>query len=436
MTWYLSLSLLIGLIMSMMLVRIPIAFAFLLTNLIGVFIFMGGHFGVVQMAANMTSALTRYSFVPIPLFLLMGELFFHTGIAKRVFSVVDGLLGNVRGRLAYVSVAGGTIFASLSGSSLANVAMMGSSMYPEMERRNYKPIVSLGPIIATGGLAAVIPPSGLAVLLGSLAGLNIGQLLLAGFLPGVILALLYAAFVFGWTFFDRDAAPAYDVEPLSLREKLRLTVTDLLPMLSIILMVVGLIIFGIATPTESATFGVVGVVLVAALFRSLTVEAIVKSAIGAMRITAMIFMIILTSTTFSQLLAISGATSGLIGWTQSFDAPPVVILMLIGLLLLLMGAFMEPVGIMMVTLPILFPLVVSVGTDPIWFAVFMLIFIEVGLCTPPIGLALFVMLGVTKNKTLADVSVAVAPYLLITVLFLAVTIFFPQIMLALPSLMQ
>jgi tripartite ATP-independent transporter DctM subunit len=434
MAWYQSFMLLVGLILFLMAIRIPVAFAFMVVNVIGVIVFMGGHFGIVQLTANTTGALTNYSLVPIPLFLLMGELFFHTGIAARVFTVVDKLLGSVRGRLSYVTIAGGTIFSALSGSSLGNVAMMGSTMYPEMQRNGYSRFLSIGPVIATGGLAAIIPPSGLAVVLGSLAGLDVGRLLLAGLVPGLILAFCYAALVFGWTLARPSSAPIYEVPPTPFLEKLRLIATNLLPMGFVVFMVMGLIIMGIATPTESAAFGVVSVMVVAALFRSLTFAAVCKAAAGAMRTTCMIFFIILASTTFSQLLAISGATRGLVSWVQGVDASVYVVLLAMGLVLLILGAFLEPVGIMMLTIPVFLPLAQSYGLDPIWMGIFILIWVELGLATPPFGLALYVMLGMARDKTIIDVSIAVAPYLCFTLLLIVLISIFPEIVLFLPSM--
>lgn len=434
MPWYASMGLMIGLILSLMALRIPVAFAFLLANVIGVFIFMGGHFGLVQLAANASESLMNYALLPIPLFILMGELFFHTGIAERVFFVVDRLMGRVRGRLSYVAIGGGTLFSALSGSSLGNVAMMGSSMYPEMRRIGYSDTLSIGPIIATGGLAAIIPPSGLAVVLGSLASLDVGRLLLAGLVPGVLLALGYAALVWTLTIIRPQTAPDYDVPQTSGREKLRLAVVNLLPMMFIIFMVMGLIILGIATPTEAAAFGVVAVMIVAAFFRRLSLHAVARAAESAMKISGMIFMIILASTTFSQILAMSGATRGLVGWVNGIDASLPQVLVAMALVLLLFGAFLEPVGIMLLTIPVFLPLAQSYGLDPLWMGVFILIFIELGLATPPFGMALFVMMGATEGKSILAISRAVIPYLLCTLGLVVVISAYPQIVLFLPSL--
>lgn len=435
MPWYFAFLLMVGMILGLMILRIPVAFAFIAANIVGVFIFMGGHFGMVQLVSNASEALLNYSLLPIPLFLLMGELFFHTGIAERVFMVVDRLLGGVRGRLSYVSIGGGTIFSALSGSSLGNVAMMGSTMYPEMRSKGYGDVLSIGPIIATGGLAAIIPPSGLAVVLGSLAGLDVGYLLMAGLTPGLLLAFAYAGLVFVFTTLRPELAPHYDVPHTPLGEKIKLVLVNLVPMAFVVFMVVGLIVLGWATPTESAAFGVVSVMIIAAAFRALTMRALLRAAANTMRISGMIFTIILASTTFSQILSISGATRGLVDWVQNIDASIAVILFAMGLVLLLLGAFLEPVGIMMLTIPIFLPLSAAYGIDPLWMGVFILIWIELGLATPPFGLALYVMLAATPEKSIVDVSLAVAPYLLCTVLLIVLISIMPDIVLFLPNVL-
>lgn len=435
MIWYQAALLLIGSILLLMALRIPVAFAFLLANLGGVIFFMGGHFGVVQFVANTSTALVTYSLVPIPLFILMGELFFHTGVAARVFNVLDHLLGKVPARLSYVTIAGGTLFSALSGSSVANIAMMGSTMYPEMKERGYSKYLSVGPIISTGGLAAIIPPSGLAVLLGSLAGLDVGALLLAGIVPGLILASLYAILSATWVSVSPESAPYYEVESVSRSEKLKMIFVTLLPIGLVIFSVVGVIILGIATPTESGAFGVVGVLCVSILFRCLSKQAILDAISGTLKITGLIFMIILASTTFSQILAISGASTGLIAWVVGLQAEPLYVLGAIGLILLVLGAFMESVAIMMLTVPIFFPLIKLMGVDPIWFGIFMLMLLEVGLITPPFGLGLFVMSGaVGGDLSILDISKAVMPYLACTILVICALTFFPEIVLFVPSL--
>lgn len=426
MEWYAAGGLLLGTVVVLMALSIPVAFAFLLTNLIGVLIFIGPVGGIEQLIANSTDSVTNFTLISVPLFVLMGELFFHTGIATKVFDVFDKLLGAVAGRLSYLTIGGGTLFAALSGSSMANTALLGSTLLPEMINRGYKRHVSMGPIIATGGLAILIPPSALGVLLASLARIDVGRLLLAGIVPALVLAAMYAAVVFISVRIDPQAAPQYSYRRVSIWTLLWLIVTNLLPMGIVIFMVIGFIILGITTPTESAAFGVLGVTIVSVMFRALTWDAVQKSLLGTAQVSGMIFLIILGSTSFSQLLALSGASNGLINWVTTLHVSSYFILGAMIVIILFLGMLMESVSIMMLTVPIFFPLAQTLGFDLIWFGTLMLISLEVGLATPPFGMGLFVMLGVApRGTTLVDVSKAVFPYVMCTVALIAALVFFP-----------
>src|SRR5213595_3433088 len=229
MQWYWAALLLFGLGVGLMMLGIPVAIAFFATNIVAASLFMGGGPGIVQVINNGFGAMTSFALVPIPMFLLMGELFYHTGLATKCFNAADKLLGNVRGRLAYVTLIGGTAFAGPAGSSMGACALLGSLMVPEMMKRGYSKYLSMGPIMGTGGLAVIIPPSALAVLLATLGQTDVGALLLAGVVPGLVLASMYALLIFGWTVVAPDAAPVYVVQGLSLREKARLVFIDVLP---------------------------------------------------------------------------------------------------------------------------------------------------------------------------------------------------------------
>ncbi|WP_369856897.1 TRAP transporter large permease subunit [Candidatus Thalassolituus haligoni] len=187
MDWQLSLFFLFGSLLFLMIVGVPVVIAFFAINILGAFAFLGGEFGVVQMARNSAEAISSFSLIPIPLFILMGEVLFHTGLAYKAISAIERLISAVPGRLSIVSILGGTAFATLSGSSIANTAMMGSAMLPEMHRKGYHPSMSMGPIMAVGGIAMLIPPSALAVTLASLAGISISKLLIAGIVPGLLI---------------------------------------------------------------------------------------------------------------------------------------------------------------------------------------------------------------------------------------------------------
>ncbi|MEQ8658962.1 MAG: TRAP transporter large permease subunit [Hyphomicrobiales bacterium] len=435
MEWYEALALLLGAIVALMALGMPIALAFLAANIIGAWIFMGGERGVALLLNNGLGALTKFALMPIPLFLLMGEVFFHTGLGKRMFNAIDQLLGKLPGRLSYVTVLGGTGFSTLSGSSMGSTALLGSLMVPEMAARGYKKKMSIGPILGTGGLAIIIPPSALAVLLATLAQIDVGALLIAGVVPGLILAGLYIIAIFVMTRMDPSAAPAYEVPKLSVGAKLALVMTDVVPMVGLMVVIVIMMIVGFATPSEAAAFGALGAILLSVVFRCFTWEAMKKSIHGALRVTLMAYLIVFGSATFSQILAFSGASRGLIGWATGFDLDPLIMLLVMFGVLLILGMFMEQISIMLLTVPIFFPLASSLGFEPIWFALIMLLALEISFTTPPFGLLLFVMKGVAPpDTTMRDIYLAAIPFIACSLLLVALLIAFPSIALWLPSL--
>ncbi len=434
--WYGIAGFLVGMVIAFMLLGIPVAFAFLTANVVGAMIFMGGVHAMPQITVNAVESVTIFALIPVPLFIIMGELFFHTGLAVRVFDALDLCFGRLPGRLSYITVVGGTIFATLSGSTMANTAMMGAMMVPEMTGRGYKKHMSMGPILGTGGLAMIIPPSALAVLLASLAEIDIGGLLVAGVLPGLVLAVLYSMLIYAQVKLDKDAAPAYSVDHSGFWTVLRALALNVLPMGFVVFCVIGLIILGIATPTEAAGFGALGVLVLAVIYRVLTWDVLVKSVSGSLRVTAMVLLIILASSTFSQLLAFTGASAGLIEWATQVELAPVVMLLIMFGVLLILGMFMDQVSMMLITVPIFFPLAETLQFDLIWFGLVMLLALEISLTTPPFGLLLFVMIGVApRGTTLWQVALAAAPYIGCALIVLVLLILFPGLALYLPGLM-
>lgn len=434
MEWYEALALLVGTIVVLMALGMPVALAFLAANIIGAWVFMGGERGIGQLLNNGLGALTKYALVPIPLFLLMGEIFFHTGLGGRMFNAIDKLLGRLPGRLSYVTVLGGTGFSTLSGSSMGSTALLGSLMVPEMSRRGYKSHMSIGPILGTGGLAIIIPPSALAVLLATLAQIDVGALLIAGVIPGLILASFYIGTIWLQTKIDPDAAPAYDVEPLSAGQKTMLLVRDVVPMVGVMVVIIALMINGFVTPSEAAAFGALGVLILAAVFRCLTWMAMRKSVTGALRVTLMAYLIVFGSATFSQLLAFSGASRGLVTWATSFELAPLAMLLVMFAVLLLLGMLMEQISMMLLTVPIFFPLALTLGFDPVWFGLIMLLALEISFTTPPFGLLLFVMKGVSPpGTTMREIYTSAFPFIGCSLLLVALLIVFPQLALWLPS---
>jgi tripartite ATP-independent transporter DctM subunit len=434
--WALTLGLFIGGIVGLMMIGVPVAIAFLIVNMVAAFVIMRGFDGVMQVVDNATDLLTSYILAPVPLFLLMGALFFHTGLAHRMFTALDQLLGRLPGRLSFLTVIGGTGFSTLTGSSLANAAMLGSLLVPEMQKRGYKPHMSLGPILGTGGLAILIPPSALIVLLGSVAQVDVGKLLLAGVLPGLVLAVLYAAVIGLQVLLDPSAAPAYEPRRASAAEKLRIVAVNILPMLAIIVVVVGMIVGGLATPTESAAFGVAAVIALAVLYRSMSVAAAMKSLTSTVVVSGSLFFILVGSAVFSQLLAFSGASAGFLSWATGLSSDRYVLLLFMFLVLLVLGMFMDQVSMMLIAVPVLFPLATSLGFDAVWFGIVFLMAMEMSLTTPPFGLLLFIVKGMAPAGTkLGQVVSAAFPFLVADAVLVLLLVLFPALALWLPGQM-
>ena len=437
MSWYEAAALMIGTAMLLMALGLPVAFAFITTNVIGAFIFMGGTRGLEQVASNMSASISSFLLVPVPLFILMGDLMVHTGLAAKMMDGFDKLIGRVPGRLCYVSIGAGTVFGALSGSAMASTAMLGSTLVPEMMRRGYKKHMAMGPILGAGGLDILIPPSALAVLLGSVANIDIGRLLIAGIVPALILAVMYVGVIVVQLKIDPSGAPPYDLAPTPLSEKLISITVNLAPLGLVIFCVVGLILMGIATPTESAAFGVLSILILAAAFRCLTWEAVKRSLEGTMRVSVMLFTIILGSLTFSQVLAFSGASSGLVNWALGFQMPPTALLALMLGVVVFLGLFIDEVSQIMLTVPIYVPIIKSVAIDPIWFGTLMMICMVIGALSPPFGLQLFVMMGVgPKGTTLGEVAWAAVPYMICQTILVALILAFPLIATWLPGITQ
>ncbi len=435
MEWYWAFALLLGMIIGFMSLGIPVAFSFIATNFIAVMIFAGTS-GLIQVVDNSTQLITRFTLGPVPMFIMMGSLFFHTGLAVKVFDGLDAIFGRLPGRLCYLTVAGGTIFSTLTGSSMANTAMLGSLMVPEMQRRGYNPKMSMGPILGTGGLAMIIPPSALGVLLASIAEIDVGKLLVAGFLPGVVLALLYAGMITLQLVRNPGSAPAYDVPSMTIGAKILMVCKNILPMGLIVFMVIGFIVLGIATPTEAGASGVLGVIILATLFRTMSYKSMRKSLDATIRVSAMVFLILMNSTVFSQMLAYSGASKGLIEWVTSYELHRLMILLLMFCVLIVLGMFMDATSMMLITVPIFFPLAQALGFDLIWFGLFVLITIEMAGTTPPFGLLLYVMLGVAPDgTTLIQVAKAAFPFLICDAILILILVAAPGLALWLPSLM-
>jgi tripartite ATP-independent transporter DctM subunit len=432
--WVYNLAFFFGTLMLMMLSGMPVAFGFLTLNILGLYFVMGGT-ALSLLATSAFTSVGQFALIPIPLFILMGELLMRTGLAAKTVDAVDHWIGRVPGRLSLSAVGGGTLFGALSGASMASVAMLGSTLVPEMAKRDYKPTMSVGAILAGGGLAVLIPPSALGVLLGAMAKVSIAKLLLAGILPGLLLASIYFAYFALRAKLQPDQAPPYVAPPTSYREKLN-ALLSVSPLLSLIVVVTGFIFLGIATPSESAAMGVVATLVLAAGYRCLTWTAVKAALISTMTTTSMMLLVIVGSSGFSQLLAATGTTSALVTMVGNLDLAPIMMVIVMQLIVLLLGCFIDTISIMLVSIPVFMPIVAVLGIDPIWFSILILVQLELAGITPPFGVLLFVMKGVQQHLKVSEIYRAALPIVLIQFLLIAILMVFPGIVSFLPNSAQ
>ena len=437
MQWYETLAIIGGAILLLLSAGMPVAFALMAVTLGGILLTQGWGGPFKQYILSIKGSLGSFTLLPVPLFVLMGEILWHSKIAEKALAALDKLLGRLPGRLSLLTVVSGTLFSSLSGSTMANTALLGRMLVPEMTRRGYGGVMSMGPIMASGALAMLVPPSALAVIFAAVAKVSIGQLLLALVAPGILLATLYAVFIVVTAARRPDLAPRYEVDTAPLAERLVAVTRYVLPLFVIVFLVIGVIFLGIATPTEAAALGCLGSFALAALYGGLTPDNVAKALRGTAAITVMMLTILAAAIGFSQLLAFTGASRGLLEFVVTGLQSPMLFLVLTLALILVLGCFLEQIAIMLITLPILMPIVLELGIDPIWFSVMVLINLEIALMTPPFGMLLFVMRGVTPpDISIGDVYRSALPYVAINLLVIGLVLAFPQIALFLPSLSQ
>jgi len=422
---------------AIMLTGIPIAFAFLLLNMIGLYIFGGGQAGLFQLIYSIVTSLSSWILLPVPLFILLGEVMFHSGMGMRMINALDEWLGRLPGRLSLLAVVAGALFGTMSGSSVSGVALLGTTLVPEMEERGYKKPMSLGPVMGSGGLAMMIPPSGIGVLLAAIGGISIGRLLIAIIIPGLLMAALFATYIIIRCWLQPSIAPPYEVTSPPLSKRVVSFLRYVLPLGSIFFLVVGLIFLGVATPSESAAVGTVGVFVLAALYRKLDWGVVKKSTVATIQVLVMILIILAGAVAFSQILSLSGATRGLAQLATGLPIAPILVVIAMQFIVLIMGMFMEVASILMITLPIFMPVILTLGFDPVWFGAIMLLNMEIALISPPFGLALFVMKGIAPpDTTMGDVYRASYPFLALDIVAMALMIAFPPLALWLVSVMR
>jgi len=342
MEWWMLFILILSLLIFLFFLSVPVAFCFLFVNVLFAYLFWGGEVGLTQLVLSIARSISSFSMLPVPLFLLMGEVMFLFGIAQNMMDALEKWMGRIPGRLSLLAVVGGVLFATLSGSSMAGCAMLGQTLLPEMEKKGYKSPITLGPIMGCGTLAAMIPPSALGVMLASLAQISVGDFLLSIIFPGLLMAALFALYIIVRCLLNPDLAPRYKVERTPLSEKLVLSAKYILPLGLVIFSVIGLIVFGVATPTESAAVGALVCFVLAFAYKGFQKGLVANALVKSVKVTAMMFMILAGATAFSQILAFTGSTQNLVSLATNLPLHPIFVIIIMQIILIILGTFMEP----------------------------------------------------------------------------------------------
>ncbi len=421
-----------GLLLLLLLLKVPVAFAILLAASCGLAM-VGGQdvlLGVLQ--ATPLSAVANYEFVTVPMFLLMAEFVIVSGVADGIFVAATAWVGRMRGGLAIATALAGAGFTAICHSSTAAAATLSATSIPAMLRANYEPKLAYGVVAISGTLGMLIPPSVALVLYGLVADVNIGKLFVAAIIPSAVVALTIVLTVMVLVRLDPRRAPPV---PVHARGERWSSLKVALPMLVLFFGVVGVIYTGIATPTEASAMGAAGAFLIALGSRRLSLSTTVQSAYNAGRTTCMVLMIVMAAHVLAYFLVMTHVTESLLAWVSALGMPPWVVLAVIYLLYLVLGCFLDLAAMLVLTIPVVLPIVKSLGYDPVWFGVVVVVLGEVGMLTPPVGLNVFVVARVAKQPV-REVFAGVWPHVGAHLVALAVLTIFPQLVLWLPQTMK
>lgn len=435
MEWHTTLLAGIAIIFVLFLSGTPVFLAFLAAILVGVYVIIG-FYGFPMFANSILDTVSITSLASIPLFILMGELLFRSGTMDVLFDSIDKLVGRMRGRQYVLVVALSAVFGALSGVAMAVAAMLGRAIMPGMHARGYDRKIAAGLIIGGASLAPIIPPSLLAIIVGSIADVSIARLLIAGVIPGLLIGGIFLVYVFIRISINNKLAPAISDDErgsVTMGEKL-VAMVRTLPFIIVIFSVMGFIMLGIATPSESAATGVVGALITAAIYRNLSFKMIWDSLVAAITVSAMILVIMAMSKMFTQLLAFTGATSELVALVANLDYSPIMMLFILLAVPFLLCMFIDTIAVILLTIPIYQPVVDALGFDPVWFWLLFLVNITLGAITPPFGYTLFAFKAVVPDMTISEVYKATWPFVILFLIGIVSIVAFPGIATWLPNL--
>jgi len=399
---------------------LPVAFTLGLLAVAGMFFYNGGTFAFMQVPIISFKALDDFTLTALPMYVLMSQVLVISGVGRDLYEMASRWFRHLPGGLAIATLFCCTIFSAISGSSVATAVTVGSVALPEMVRRGYNKRHVLGLLAAGGTLGILIPPSIPMIIYGSVTGESVGKLFIAGIIPGIILTVAFMIFSAYQTRHIKDS-PATWAERF---EASRKAIWGLmLPIL-----IIGGIYAGIFTPTEAAAVGVVFSFAIAAfVYKNLTISNVKKIMLATVKTNAMILFIIIGAMLLGFILTILQIPQTIVSFATSQDINPWIIFILINIVLLILGMFLETVSILVITLPILYPIIIALGFDPIWFAIIMVINMELALISPPVGLNLFVLKGLDKSNTISEIVKGVIPYAVIMLVFMVILSIFPEI---------
>lgn len=421
-----------ALLFALLAIGAPVGFALLAAGSVGLYLFGGPSLFTGILSTAPLSSVTTYEMITVPLFILMAEFVILSGVADRLFRAGTVWVGRTPGGLGVATALAGAGFGAISGSSTASAAALSSTTIPAMLRAGYNPRMACGVVAISGTLAMLIPPSIAIVLYGIIADVSIGRLLIAGIIPGILVTMTIVATILALVAWDPQSAPRGQRYPWI--EKLRV-LKVVAPMLFLFMAVTGVIYLGVATPTEASALGALGALLLTALERKLTVSLLFKALSGAAEATCMILMIIMGAQVFGYFFTITQTTQTIVDSVLALGLPAWGILAMILLMYLLLGCIMDQIAILILTIPVVLPVITGLGYDPVWFGIIVIVTAEVGLLTPPVGMNVFVVSRYAKQP-LADAFAGTTPHVAAHLLLIWALAAFPQLVMWLPSTMK
>lgn len=412
---------------------LPIAFALLFTGFLGLAMITSFDAALNYLGLHAFSSIARFAFTPIPLFILMGDTLAVSGVGIDMFDAALKWFGRVRGGLAVASIVACAIFASMCGLSMAGAATIGIVAIPEMLKRGYDQRLATGSVATAGTLGILIPPSLPFIMYGIIAEQSVGQLFIAGIVPGILLTLLFSTYVLIIAWCRPHVAPG--IVGVTWKEMF-FSLRKLWSAIALIVLVLGSIYGGIATPTEAAGVGAIGALGVALIYRALNLKKMMEIARRTVELMGFIMILVVGAMLFSYYLTLTGATQLLSEWMASLDVASWIIILGINIILLILGCFLDSTAIILITTPLFLPIIVNLGFDPIWYGVILIINIEIAFITPPVGMNLYVISNIAPEVPLGSILRGVLPFLVLAMLAIALVAVFPQLALWLPSTMR